>query len=107
MLAATARAITDNSTKKGDVLATARVAGIQAATHGSSLVPLSIPVVPDIVYVEFSVADTHVDITVIVDAPSAPGTELSARIAVTVAALTIFDMCKAADRTMVIGSASS
>ncbi len=88
---------------KGDVLATARVAGIQAAKIASTLLPMSHSVLVGNVHVNFTIADTHIDIEVSVDTVDRTGVEMEALMAVTVAALTVYDMCKSNDRLMTIG----
>jgi cyclic pyranopterin phosphate synthase len=102
MLASTTAAVAANTLNKGDVLATARVAGIQAAKQASSLLPTSHPVLVGNVYVNFTIADTHIDLEAGVDTIDRTGVEMEALTAVTVAALTIYDMCKSSDRTMTI-----
>jgi cyclic pyranopterin phosphate synthase len=102
MLASTTAAVAANTLNKGDVLATARVAGIQAAKQASSLLPTSHPVLVGNVYVNFTIADTHIDLEAGVDTVERTGVEMEALTAVTVAALTIYDMCKSSDRTMTI-----
>jgi cyclic pyranopterin phosphate synthase len=102
MLATTTSAVAANTLNKGDVLATARVAGIQAAKQASSLLPTSHPVLVGNVYVNFIIADTHIDVEAGVDTIDRTGVEMEAMTAVTVAALTIYDMCKSSDRTMTI-----
>jgi cyclic pyranopterin phosphate synthase len=103
MLASTTASVAANATNKGDVLATARVAGIQAAKHAASLLPMSHLVLVGNVYVNFAIADTHIDVEASVDTVDRTGVEMEALTAVTVAALTIYDMCKSIDRTMTIG----
>ena len=103
MLASTTVSVAANTIKKGDVLATARVAGVQAAKQAASLLPLSHLVLVSSVYLNFTIADTHIDVEASVDAVDRTGVEMEALTAVTVAALTIYDMCKSADRTMTIG----
>ena len=102
MLASTTAAVAANTLNKGDVLATARVAGIQAAKQASSLLPTSHPVMVGNVYVNFTIADTYIDLEAGVDTIDRTGVEMEALTAVTVAALTIYDMCKSSDRTMTI-----
>ena len=102
MLATTTEAVAQNALNKGDVLATARVAGIQAAKQASSLLPMSHPVLVGNVHVNFTIADTHIDVEASVDTVDRTGVEMEALMAVTVAALTIYDMCKSGDRTMTI-----
>jgi cyclic pyranopterin monophosphate synthase len=102
MLAETTEAVAANTLNKGDVLATARVAGIQAAKSAASLLPMSHPVLVGNVYVNFMIADTHIDVEAEVDTVDRTGVEMEALTAVTAAALTIYDMCKSSDRTMTI-----
>ena len=102
MLASTTEAVAANTLNKGDVLATARVAGIQAAKRAVSLLPMAHPVLVGNVYVNFSIGDTFIEIEAGVDTIDRTGVEMEALTAVTVAALTIYDMCKSADRTMTI-----
>jgi cyclic pyranopterin phosphate synthase len=102
MLASTTAAVAANTLNKGDVLATARVAGIQAAKRASMLLPMAHPVLVGNVYVNFNIADTYIELEAGVDTIDRTGVEMEALTAVTVAALTIYDMCKSSDRTMVI-----
>ena len=102
MLAATTANVAANTMHKGDVLATARVAGIQAAKQAATLLPMSHMVLVGNVYVNFVIADTYIDVEASVDTFDRTGVEMEALTAVTVAALTIYDMCKSTDRTMTI-----
>ncbi len=102
MLATTTAAVASNTTAKGDVLATARVAGIQAAKHAASLIPMAHPVLVGNVFINFTIADDHIDVEASVDTVDRTGVEMEAFTAVSVAALTIYDMCKSTDRTMTI-----
>lgn len=102
MLASTTEAVAANTLNKGDVLATARVAGIQAAKRAVSLLPMAHPVLVGNVYVNFTIGDTFIEIEAGVDTIDRTGVEMEALTAVTVAALTVYDMCKSADRTMTI-----
>lgn len=104
MLASTTASVVDNAMNKGDVLATARVAGIQAAKQAASLLPMAHPVLVGNVYVNFSFADTYIEVEASVDTVDRTGVEMEALTAVTVAALTIYDMCKSTDKTMTIES---
>jgi cyclic pyranopterin phosphate synthase len=88
---------------KGDVLAVARVAGIQAAKRTSDLIPLCHPLLVGSVLVNFQIGDTCIEVEVQVDTVDRTGVEMEAMTACSVAALTIYDMCKSADRSMVIG----
>ena len=87
---------------KGDALATARVAGIMAAKHTSDLIPLCHPLALTGVDVEFTVGEGQIDITASVRTTDRTGVEMEALTAVSVAALTLYDMIKAVDRAAVI-----
>lgn len=91
--------------KKGDVLGIARIAGIQAAKKTSDLIPLCHPIALTRVAVEFEIEpDTHsVLCRATAECTGQTGVEMEALSAVAVALLTIYDMCKAVDRGMVIG----
>jgi cyclic pyranopterin monophosphate synthase len=102
MLAETTTAVASNAMNKGDVLATARVAGIQAAKQASSLLPMARHVMVGAVTINFHIEETHIDVEASVDAFDRTGVEMEALVAVTVAALTVYDMCKSQDRTMSI-----
>jgi len=98
----TAQAVSDGAIGKGDVLGVARVAGIQAAKRTSDLIPLCHPLMIGGVEVNFHVDDTGVDIEASVETVDRTGVEMEALTACTVAALTIYDMCKSRDKGMVI-----
>ena len=83
---------------KGDVLAVARIAGIQAAKRTPDLVPLCHPLAIDAVKVDLEVSDTSVDIRAEVRSTGRTGVEMEALTSVAVAALTVIDMVKAVDR---------
>jgi cyclic pyranopterin phosphate synthase len=102
MLPSTTVAVAANTFNKGDVLNTARVAGIQAAKQASALLPMAHPVLVGNVYLNFMIADSHIDIEAEVETVDRTGVEMEALVAVTVAALTVYDMCKSSDRTMTI-----
>ena len=87
---------------KGDVLGVARVAGIQAAKRTPELIPLCHGLAISSVRVDFEVGDEFVEITARVEAVDRTGVEMEALTACSVAALTIYDMCKALDRSMAI-----
>jgi len=89
---------------KGDVLGVARLAGIMAAKRTPDLIPLCHPLMLSKVAVDFTIAeqDSAVDIEATVKLTGRTGVEMEALTAVSVAALTIYDMCKAADKGMVI-----
>jgi len=86
---------------KGDVLGIARIAGIMAAKRTSDLIPLCHPLALTKVTVELTIAEPDaVEIEALAKVTGQTGVEMEALTAVTVAALTIYDMCKAADRGM-------
>lgn len=87
---------------KGDVLATARIAGIQGAKRTPELVPLCHPIAVHGVEVDLTVADTAVEIVATVRTADRTGVEMEALTAVTVAALTVIDMVKAVDKAATI-----
>lgn len=99
----TAQAISSGTVSKGDVLAVARVAGIQAAKRTSDMIPLCHPLMIGAVSVDFEVGADRVVIEATVETVDRTGVEMEALHACSVAALTIYDMCKSADRAMVIG----
>jgi cyclic pyranopterin phosphate synthase len=88
---------------KGDVLAVARVAGIQAAKRAPDLIPLCHPLLVGSVFVNFRIEDHFIEVEAQVETVDRTGVEMEALTAATVAALTIYDMCKSSDRSMVIG----
>jgi cyclic pyranopterin phosphate synthase len=99
----TTAAVANREVKKGDVLAVARVAGIQAAKRTSDTIPLCHPLLVGSVYLNFEIGDDHIAIEAQVDTVDRTGVEMEALHACSVAALTVYDMCKSADRSMVIG----
>jgi cyclic pyranopterin phosphate synthase len=99
----TTAAIANREVKKGDVLAVARIAGIQAAKRTSDMIPLCHPLLVGAVHINFEIGDDHIAIEAQVDTVERTGVEMEALHACSVAALTIYDMCKSADRAMVIG----
>ena len=103
MLPETAAKIANGAITKGDVLAVARVAGIQAAKQTSNLIPLCHPLLVGSVHVNFQIGEAHVEVEAQVDTVDRTGVEMEALTACTVAALTIYDMCKSVDRGMSIG----
>ena len=102
MTAETALAVAQGAIKKGDVLAVARVAGIQAAKRCSDLIPLCHPLLVGAVTVNFEILDTSIVIESQVETVDRTGVEMEALTACSVAALTVYDMCKSKDRSMVI-----
>ncbi len=99
----TASRIATGAISKGDVLAVARVAGIQAAKQTPHLLPLCHPLLVGAVLVNFRLEDTFVEVEANVDTVDRTGVEMEALTAAAVAALTIYDMCKSVDRSMTIG----
>lgn len=99
----TSAAVASGGVAKGDVLAVARVAGIQAAKRTSELIPLCHPLMISAVTVNFNVGHDFIDIEAVTETVDRTGVEMEALTACSVAALTIYDMCKAADKAMVIG----
>jgi len=103
MRAETARAIRDRQVAKGDVLEVARLAGIMAAKRTGEWIPLCHVVPLDAVRIDFSWADeAAVAIEAEVRATARTGVEMEALVAVSAAAMTIYDMCKSADRAMAV-----
>lgn len=102
----TASAVTQGAIKKGDVLAVARVAGIQAAKRASDLIPLCHPLMVGAVTVNFEINHDSIEVEAAVDTFDRTGVEMEALTACSVAALTIYDMCKAIDKQMVISEIS-
>jgi len=98
--------VATNAVTKGDVLGVARVAGIQAAKRTPDLIPLCHQLTIGSVYVNFTIGDDHVEVEAQVETVDRTGVEMEALLAASVAALTIYDMCKSSDRTMVIGELS-
>jgi cyclic pyranopterin phosphate synthase len=104
MQSQTLEQIRSNSLSKGDVLAVARIAGIQAAKRCDELIPLCHSLPLDAVTVDFELDDAlpGVRITASASVQSRTGVEMEALTAVSIAALTIYDMCKAVDKGMLI-----
>jgi len=94
--------IKDGKMPKGDVLATAQVAGIMAAKQTSLIIPMCHPLMLDEVRVEFSLSQQSVEITATVKCTGKTGVEMEALTAVTASALTIYDMCKMVERGITI-----
>src|SRR3954468_447298 len=99
----TAGKIASGAITKGDVLAVARVAGIQAAKQTANLLPLCHPLLVGSVFVNFRIEERHVEIETQVDTVDRTGVEMEAMTACSIAGLTIYDMCKSIDRSMTIG----
>ena len=102
MTGATASAVAQGAIKKGDVLAVARVAGIQAAKRTSDLLPLCHPLLVGSVSVNFEIDDESIAVEAQVETVDRTGVEMEALTACSIAALTIYDMCKSMDRSMTI-----
>jgi cyclic pyranopterin phosphate synthase len=102
MATETASLVARGSISKGDVLAVARVAGIQAAKRASDLIPLCHPLLVGSVLVNFRIEDEFIEVEVSVETVDRTGVEMEALTACSVACLTIYDMCKAVDKSMVI-----
>ncbi len=102
MLPATLRQIASGSAKKGDVLGIARIAGIQAAKQTSALIPLCHPLALTRVEIDFRIdrRQNAVTCTATAETLGRTGVEMEALTAASIALLTIYDMCKAADRGM-------
>lgn len=92
--------------KKGDALACARIAGIMAAKRTSELIPLCHNLPLEKVTIELEIAENGIKITATSICSGKTGVEMEALTAVSVAALTIYDMCKAVDKKMIIGPIS-
>jgi cyclic pyranopterin monophosphate synthase len=101
MASATLRRLHD--LPKGDALATAQLAGIMAAKRTSDLIPLCHPLPLSHIEVTIEAGEDSVEITSVVETTAQTGVEMEALTAVTVAALTIYDMCKAVDKAITIG----
>lgn len=96
----TLRLLRDQALPKGDVLAVARIAAIQAVKRTADLIPLCHPLPIDHVQVDFRVGQAAIDITCTVACRAQTGVEMEALTGVSVAALTLYDMCKAVDRSL-------
>jgi len=103
MNAETLAMVRKGTAKKGDVLGVARIAAIQAAKRTSDLIPLAHPLMLTRVAVAFDDDPTGISIEVTVETQDRTGVEMEALTAVSAGLLTIYDMCKAADRAMRIG----
>jgi cyclic pyranopterin phosphate synthase len=104
MQASTAEALAGGTVAKGDVLAVARIAGIQAAKRTSELIPLCHALMLSSVQVDLVVGPSWVDIEAVTETVDRTGVEMEALTACSVAALTVYDMCKAMDRSMQVES---
>ena len=106
MAPSTLQMIIDGTAKKGDVLGVARLAGIMGAKHTATLIPLCHPIGLDHVSIDMQPDDKlpGISITATCSVTGPTGVEMEAMTAVSTAALTIYDMCKAVDRGMEIGA---
>jgi cyclic pyranopterin monophosphate synthase len=104
MKAATARALRRGETSKGDVLATARIAGISAAKRTPEWIPLCHVILLDSVAIDITVEKARVRIKATARCHGKTGVEMEALVGATAAALTIYDMLKAVDRGMTISA---
>ena len=95
--------VANNAVTKGDVLAVARVAGIQAAKRTVDLIPLCHQLTIGSVYINFHLDDDFIEVESQVETVDRTGVEMEAMTACAVAALTIYDMCKSTDRSMSVG----
>ncbi len=106
MSVAALKAIRDGAVKKGDVLATARIAGIMAAKKTSELIPLCHPLMLSKVAIDFDFETDGIRVTALARLTGQTGVEMEAMTAAMVALLTIYDMAKALDKAMVISNVS-
>lgn len=106
MLPATLALILEGKAKKGDVIATARIAGIMAAKKTHELIPLCHPLMISKVTVDFApdTSTSTIEVTATVKVEGKTGVEMEALTACSVAALTLYDMCKAVDRGMKVNN---
>tara|TARA_Y100001960_G_C14555707_1_gene768083 strand:- start:444 stop:875 length:432 start_codon:yes stop_codon:yes gene_type:complete len=102
----TLRAVANDEVAKGNVLETARLAGIMAAKRTGDMIPLCHPLGLDFVDVTFDLGADRIAVEAEARVAARTGVEMEAMAAATVALLTIYDMCKAMDRAMVIGEIS-
>lgn len=99
----TIAALREKALPKGDVLTVARIAAIQAAKITDKLIPLCHSLPLDSINVDFEIRTTEIHIRATTRTSAKTGVEMEALTAVSIAALTIYDMCKAVDKTMSIG----
>jgi cyclic pyranopterin monophosphate synthase len=97
---ATIRALRKNALPKGDVLTVAQIAGIQAAKRTAQLIPLCHPLALNQVEIRFKIRRASIEVRCTAETSSQTGVELEALTGVSVAALTLYDMCKAVDKKM-------
>jgi cyclic pyranopterin monophosphate synthase len=99
----TLKLIRENAMKKGEVLTVAEIAGVQAAKQTSALIPLCHNIVLDKVKVSATATDHGISVISEVTCTGKTGVEMEALTAVSIALLTVYDMCKAVDKEMVMG----
>lgn len=102
LAAQTIQLIQENKIKKGDVLTIAEIAGIQAAKKNSDLIPLCHPLQLTKVEVTTKLTDDGVEVNSMVKCIGQTGVEMEALTAVSIALLTVYDMCKAVDKAMIV-----
>ena len=100
----TADMIKSNNIEKGDVLSVARVAGVMAAKNTSQLIPLCHPLPIDQITLDFQIHENELCIEAKSKTTAKTGIEMEALMAVSVSCLTIYDMCKSAERTIKINN---
>ncbi len=98
----TIKLIQQNQLKKGDVLSTARIAGIQAAKQTANLIPLCHQLLTEKISVDFTYIEGGISVNTLVRCTGKTGVEIEAITAASIALVTIYDMCKAVDKEMVI-----
>jgi cyclic pyranopterin monophosphate synthase len=104
--AETIELVQNNQIKKGDVLTVAEIAGIQAAKQTPALIPLCHTLLLNKIKVETKLVEGGVEVTCLVRSQGKTGVEMEALTGVSVALLTVYDMCKAVDKNMEIGKIS-
>lgn len=97
---ATIHALKKNALPKGDVLTVAQIAGIQAAKRTAELIPLCHPLLLNHVEIQFNVRSAAIEIVCTAETSAQTGVDMEALTGVSVAALTLYDMCKAVDKKM-------
>ncbi len=103
MAESTVKMIKSGGVKKGDVLSVAQVAGIMAAKQTSNIIPMCHPIITTGIDISFTINEASIDIKSTVKCKGETGVEMEALTAVSAAALTIYDMCKALQKDMTIG----
>jgi cyclic pyranopterin phosphate synthase len=98
----TIKLLTSNNLPKGDALAVARVAGIMAAKNTSNLIPMCHQLNLSKVQIDFKINDNNIEVIALAKLSGKTGVEMEALTATTIALLTLYDMCKAVDKTMTL-----